>query len=346
MRFLFRLFLLAAFAALSYAGWYVLRPIGLATLPLEFDIPAGTSLRGAAQRLEDSGIPLGALRFEVLARALGRTQDIQAGSYQLIEPVTPLDLLDKLTSSDAAQAEIQLLEGWNIRQVRAALNQHPDLKHDSERLADGELLSILKMDATHPEGLFFPDTYLFPKGASDLSVLRRSHRAMNLHLDEEWKGRDPSLLYREPYEALIMASIVEKETGREAERGLVSGVLSNRLRIGMRLQVDPTVIYGLGETFDGNLKKVHLRKDGPYNTYTRAGLPPTPIAMPGLASIRAAMRPAKTNSLYYVGRGDGSSSFSRNLDEHNRAVSKYQQPAGKQIQRQGQKEPNRGAEKR
>lgn len=350
MRFLLRLFLLGILATLlaaAYAGWYVLRPIPLAALPVEFDVPAGASLRSAAQLLEQVGVPVGARRFELLARALGRTQGIQAGSYELTERVTPLELLDKLTSGDVSQAQVRLVEGWNIRQVRAALDRHPDLKHDSGSLVDTELLGALRVTTSpvatspvtpglvasglsasgHPEGWFFPDTYLFPKGASDLSVLRRAHRAMQQRLDKEWQARDPGIPYRDPYEALIMASLIEKETGAAAERGLVSGVLNNRLRIGMRLQVDPTVIYGLGAQFDGNLKKAHLLADGPYNTYTRVGLPPTPIAMPGLDSIRAAMRPAKTDSLYYVGRGDGSTSFSRNLEEHNRAVSKYQSVA-------------------
>jgi UPF0755 protein len=181
----------------------------------------------------------------------------------------------------------------------------------------------------HPEGLFFPDTYLFGKGASDLAVLRRSYGAMARHLKEEWEARDTTVPYRSPYEALIMASIIEKETGQAGERDMIGGVLVNRLRIGMRLQVDPTIIYGLGAAFDGNLKRSHLLEDGPYNTYTRAGLPPTPIAMPGLASLRAAVRPGKTDAMYYVSRNDGSSHFSRTLEEHNRAVARYQLRGGR-----------------
>lgn len=349
MRIFFRLCLLAFVAAVlgaGYAAWYVLRPIQLAALPADFDIPAGASLRSAAQRLEQSGIPVGALRLEALARALGRTQEIQAGSYQLTEPVTPLALLDKLTSGDVTQTQIRLIEGWTIRQVRAALDAHADLKHESRALDDRELLRGLGIDAAHPEGLFFPDTYLFPKGSSDLAVLRRSHRALQRHLQEAWQARDPSVPYRQPYDALIMASIIEKETGREDDRPLVAGVLSNRLRTGMRLQADPVVIYGLGDAFDGNLRKADLLADGPYNTYTRAGLPPTPISMPGLASLRAAMRPAKTTALYYVGRGDGSSSFSRDLDAHNRAVSKYQLPGPRKSEVSRKKAPVRRAEQK
>src|SRR5512145_390092 len=195
----------------------------------------------------------------------------------------------------------------------------------------GLVLLLKRMQAAepHPEGLLFPDTYLFAKGSSDLAVLRRAYRAMQRHLKEEWEGRDTAVPYRSPYDALIMASIIEKETGAAGERDMIGGVLVNRLRIGMRLQVDPTVIYGLGATFDGNLKRSHLLEDGPYNTYTRAGLPPTPIAMPGLASLRSAMRPGKTDAMYYVSRNDGTSQFSRTLEEHNRAVARYQLRGGR-----------------
>ncbi len=225
---------------------------------------------------------------------------------------------------DVAQAEVRLIEGWTFAQIRAALNASADLRHHSAELDDAQILVQLDVPEEQPEGLFFPDTYLFAKGSSDMAVLRRAYRAMQRHLKAEWEARNASLPYRTPYEALIMASIIEKETGLAAERDMIAGVLVNRLRIGMRLQTDPTVIYGLGDAFDGNLKKKHLLEDGPYNTYTRAGLPPTPIAMPGLASLKSALHPAKTESLYYVSRGDGSSHFSRNIDEHNRAVSKYQ----------------------
>jgi UPF0755 protein len=262
--------------------------------------------------------------FEALARALGRERDIKAGNYLLTQPITPIDLIDKLTRGDVTQAEMRLIEGWTFAQFREALNANADLKHDTAGLEDAEILKRIQATEGHPEGLFFPDTYLFARGSSDLAVLRRAYRALHRHLTNEWNARAPEVPYKSAYEALIMASIIEKETGRPEERNQIGGVLVNRLRIGMRLQVDPTVIYGLGASFDGNLKRVHLLEDGPYNTYTRAGLPPTPIAMPGLASIRAAVRPLKTDALYYVSRGDGTSHFSRNLNEHNRAVTKYQ----------------------
>ena len=319
----------AVLGAAGYAAWYASTPVAVRALPAGFDIPPGMRFRGAAQRLDESGIAVGRLRFELLARALGRAQDVKAGSYELAAAPTPLELLDKLTRGDVTQAEVRFIEGWNIRQLRGALDANTFLRHDAQGMTDAQLLQKLNAPERHPEGLFFPDTYLFAKGTSDLNVLRRAYQAMQRHLAQEWEARDPTVPYKTPYEALIMASVVEKETGRGEERDTIAGVLVNRLKIGMLLQVDPTVIYGLGESFNGNLKKVHLLTDGPYNSYTRAGLPPTPIAATGLASLRAALRPAQTAALYYVARGDGSSAFSRTLDEHNRAVRKYQLNGGR-----------------
>lgn len=307
-----------------YAAWYVRTPVALEKLPLEFDIAPGVGLRGAIRRLTAAGVQVGAWRFELLARVLGRAQDIKAGSYELVRPVTPLELLGKLTRGDVTQAEVKLIEGWTFRQFRLALDESPYLRHDTKGMDNAQIMAQIGASESEPEGLFFPDTYLFAKGSADLAVLRRSYRAMQRHLAQEWAARDANVPYRTSYEALIMASIIEKETGRPADRDLIGGVLVNRLRIGMRLQADPTVIYGLGASFDGNLTKAHLQQDGPYNTYTRAGLPPTPIDMPSLASLRAALKPAKTDALYYVSRGDGSSEFSRTLNDHNRAVTKYQ----------------------
>ena len=308
----------------GYAAWYATTPLGVAGLPTEVEIPPGAGFRVAVRQLEHAGVDVRRREFELLARALGRERGIKAGNYYFSQAPTPLELLEKLTRGDVMQAEVRLIEGWTFAQLRAELDASADLRHDSKGLDDVELLKRLQVSEPHPEGLFFPDTYLFAKGSSDLSVLRRAYRAEQRHLKVEWEARSPSLPYHTPYEALIMASIIEKETGRPEEREQIAGVLVNRLRIGMRLQVDPTVIYGLGAAFDGNLKKAHLQEDGPYNTYTRAGLPPTPIAMPGLASLHAALQPAKTDALYYVSKGDGSSHFSRNIAEHNKAVSKYQ----------------------
>ena len=316
-------------AAAGYAAWYLGTPVRIRQYPIEVEIPRGAGFRAALEQLEKSGIALRRHEFELLARAMRKERQIKAGSYEIAQPVTPVQLLEKLTRGDVMQAEVRLIEGWTFAQFRAALDASPDLKHDTRGLTEAQILERLRAAETHPEGLFFPDTYLFGKGSSDFSVLRRSYRAMQRHLKEEWEGRDQAIPYRAPYDALIMASIIEKETGQAGERDLIGGVLVNRLRIGMRLQVDPTIIYGLGATFDGNLKRSHLTEDGPYNTYTRAGLPPTPIAMPGLASLRAAMRPGKTDAMYYVSKNDGSSHFSRTLEEHNRAVTRYQLRGGR-----------------
>jgi UPF0755 protein len=311
-------------AIAGYGAWYVYTPLEVRALPVEVEIPRGAGLRASMAALENAGVTLHRREFELLARALGKSRDIKAGNYQFAEPPTPLALLGKLTRGDVTQATVRLIEGWTFGQFRAALNASPDLRHDTAGMDDAQILAALQAPETHPEGLFFPDTYVFGRGSSDLAVLRRAYRAMQRHLNAEWEAREQGVPYRSPYEALIMASIVEKETGLASEREMIAGALVNRLRIGMRLQVDPTIIYGLGEAFDGNLKKKHLLEDGPYNTYTRAGLPPSPIAMPGLASVRASLHPAKTDALYYVSRGDGSSQFSRSVTEHNRAVTRYQ----------------------
>ena len=315
---------LVVLAVAGYVGWYVAIPLPIRNFPVEVEIPRGAGFRVAIEKLEKAGIPVGRYEFELLARALGRERDIKAGNYQLLKPVAPLELLEKLTRGDVTQAEVRLIEGWTFSQFRDALDNSPNLRHDTAGLDDREVLVRMQANETHPEGLFFPDTYLFSRGSSDVAVLRRAYRAMQRHLTAEWQARQADAPYASPYEALVMASIIEKETGKSGERDLIGGVLVNRLRIGMRLQADPTVIYGLGSSFDGNLKKVHLLQDNAYNSYTRVGLPPTPIAMPGLASLRSAMQPGATNAMYYVSKGDGSSQFSRTLEEHNRAVSKYQ----------------------
>jgi len=321
--------LLGLLAAAGYAAWYATTPVRIAAFPAEFEIPAGTGLRAAVRRMEQAGISVRPLHFELMARALGREPQIKAGFYQIPAPATPLQLLDKLARGEVMQAELQMIEGSTFGQLRAALNGSAVLRHDSAGLSDAELLRRVGASEKHPEGLFFPDTYVFDRGSSDLAVLRRAYQVMQERLAREWAQRTADVPYRTPYEALIMASIVEKETGRAEERDQIAGVMVNRLRVRMALQADPTVIYGLGDSFDGNLKKVHLKTDGPYNTYTRRGLPPTPIALPGQASLRAALRPAQTDAYYYVSRGDGTSQFSRTLREHNRAVSQYQLKPGR-----------------
>lgn len=324
LRLLLALVSLGLLAAAGYAGWYVSSPMHFVAPRVEVEIPPGSGLRAVANQIAQAGVEPQRLQFEILARALGRDQEIKAGFYELAAPMTPWQLLDKLARGEVLQTELQVLEGWTFGDLRAALDASPALRHDSAGLSDAELLKSIDAGEAHAEGLFFPDTYIFARGSSDLALLRHAYRTMQLHLGREWSQRSAALPYKTPYEALVMASIVEKETGRAEEREQIAGVLVNRLRVRMLLQADPTVIYGLGKNFDGNLKKVHLKTDGPYNTYTRTGLPPTPIALPGLASLRAATRPAQIDALYYVSRGNGTSQFSRTLREHNRAVSQYQ----------------------
>jgi len=316
------LFLAALAAGLMY--WQATRPLPLTTSPLDFNIVPGSSLRSAAQQAADAGIGMQPQLLVLLGRLYRVESQIKAGSYQVASGISLLDLLRKLTRGDVTQAEIAFIEGWTFRQMRERLDAHPQLRHDSRGLKDEEILRRLGITQTAAEGWFFPDTYLFAKGSSDLQVLDRAHRLMLSNLERAWAGRADGLPYRNPYEALIMASIVEKETGRDADRAQIAAVFVNRLRRGMLLQTDPTVIYGLGEAFDGNLRKRDLLADTPYNTYTRGGLPPTPIALPGLSSLRAALNPENSDALYFVARGDGSSHFSRTLDEHNRAVARYQ----------------------
>ena len=326
MRWLLRLLGLSFAAALGFLGWmgyFATQPLALQASPLDFTVKAGSTLRSASRQIEEAGVAMPAWQFTLLGRALGKAAEIKAGSYQLAEGVTPLKLLEKLTRGDVTQAEIVLLEGWTFRQMRAALDAHAHVRHDTAGLTERQIIEKLGAEGA-AEGRFFPDTYLFAKGSSDLEVLKRSYRQMEKLLLTEWEQRQANLPYASPYEALIMASIVEKETGQSQDRAQIASVFINRLKKGMLLQTDPTVIYGLGERFDGNLRKRDLQADGPYNTYTRTGLPPTPIAMPGLASIQATLHPARTDAYYFVARGDGSSQFSRTLEEHNRAVAKYQ----------------------
>lgn len=326
MRWLLRLLGLPLAAALVFLGWmgyFATQPLALQASPLDFTVKAGSTLRSASRQIEEAGVAMPAWQFTLLGRALGKAAEIKAGSYQLAEGVTPLKLLEKLTRGDVTQAEIVLLEGWTFRQMRAALDAHAHVRHDTAGLTERQIMEKLGVEGA-AEGRFFPDTYLFAKGSSDLEVLKRSYRQMEKLLLTEWGRRQANLPYASPYEALIMASIVEKETGQSQDRAQIASVFINRLKKGMLLQTDPTVIYGLGERFDGNLRKRDLQADGPYNTYTRTGLPPTPIAMPGLASIQATLHPARTDAYYFVARGDGSSQFSRTLEEHNRAVAKYQ----------------------
>lgn len=327
MRFLKRLFLLSLLGVMALTGWmawFASAAVPLKVNPQSFDVRPGLGLKGAAQAMAEAGVGFAPWQFALLGRLAGMDRGIKAGSYEVAAGVTPWQLLKQLTAGDVTQTEIVFVEGKTFRELRQKLDAHPDIRHDTAGLANVEVLRRLGATETHPEGLFFPDTYLFAKQSSDLAILRRAYGAMQRRFAAEWEGRDKSLPYKSPYEALIMASIVEKETGVGADRGKVASVFVNRLRRGMLLQTDPSVIYGMGEMFDGNIRKRDLSTDTPWNTYTRPGLPQTPIAMPGMASIQATLHPPATDFLYFVARGDGSSVFSRTLEEHNRAVNRYQ----------------------
>ncbi len=321
------LLLIAAMGMFSAAAWlavYAHTEFTPVRLPLQFDLRTGSSLKGAAQQMVSAGVLDNAASFVILARLRGAAGKVKAGNYEVGGPISPLALLRKITEGDYTQSSITFVEGWTFHQIRAVLDAHPVIRHDTRGLSDTEIGQRLGLDQPSPEGWFFPDTYHFSSGLSDLATLRRASQLMQSRLATQWEGRAAKLPLKSPYEALILASIIEKETGRAAERPLVAAVFINRLRAGMKLQTDPTVIYGMGEAFDGNLRKRDLTADTPYNTYIHEGLPPTPIAMPGLASLSAALNPPQNNFLYFVSRGDGSSYFSHTLEEHSRAVTKYQ----------------------
>jgi UPF0755 protein len=322
-----RLLLFLLLAALALAGgiaWYAQRPLAIAELPKTINVTPGMHLRSLSAMLEREGVVGSARMFWLLGRVLGKGGTLKVGVYKLDRPLTPLELYARFERGDVTLAMVQFIEGWNWREVRAALAAQELLESESAGMSEAELLQAIGAEEGHPEGLLFPDTYFYAPHTSDLQVLRRAYRLQRSKLMAAWEARAPGLPYRTPYEALIMASIVEKETGAAFERPMIAGVFVNRLRLGMRLQTDPTVIYGLGERFDGNLRKVDLQTDTPYNTYTRAGLPPTPIAMPSEAAIQAALNPARTDALYFVARGDGTHVFSSTLEAHNRAVNRYQ----------------------
>jgi UPF0755 protein len=306
------------------AAWWLNQPLALSSETVDLSIEPGTSPRGVAQAAAEAGIDVNPTLLFWWFRLSGDARQIRAGSYELARGATPRTLLQMLVRGEESLRSVTLVEGWNWRQVRQALSRAEQLKPDTENLSDEMIMSQLGRAGLPAEGRFFPDTYTYAKGSSDLAVLLRALHAMERKLDAAWAQRAPDTPLKTPTEALILASIVEKETGKPADRAMIAGVFVNRLRIGMMLQTDPTVIYGLGEAFDGNLRKRHLQADTPWNTYTRAGLPPTPIAMPGKASLLAAVQPAQTKALYFVARGDGSSQFSATLDEHNRAVNKFQ----------------------
>lgn len=324
---------LLGLAGIAGAGLYLYAKNETAFVagPVTYDLQYGATLRTVARELTALGVLRQPVLFEILCRVRGDAPQIKAGNYEISSPVSPLILLRRLTRGDATQSAIRFIEGWTFRQVRQALDAHDSLTHDTQGLSVEDIARKLGIEDGRIEGWIYPESYYFARGASDLAVLRRAHRLMQKHLDAQWDQRDASVPLKSSYEALILASIVEKETGKAADRPLVSSVFVNRLRLGMRLQTDPSVIYGLGNNYNGTLRRRDLQTDSPWNTYTRGGLPPTPIAMPGLASLRAALNPAASPMLYFVARGDGSSHFSQSLDEHNAAVTKYLRSGQKSV---------------
>ncbi len=306
------------------AKWWIDHDLTLAAPVLDLAIEPGISPRRVAQTAVQSGVSTSAVALYWWFRLSGQARQIKAGSYELAAGLTPRSLLSKLVRGEESLRAVALTDGLTFAQCRMALAKADQLAQDTQGLPSEVIMARLGRPGAYPEGRFFPDTYTYSKGSSDLSVLKRAMRAMDRHLTAAWQQRDPGLPLSSPDDALILASIIEKETGRASDRAMISAVFLNRLRAGMLLQTDPTVIYGMGDQFDGNLRRRDLQTDTPWNTYTRAGLPPTPIAMPGQAALLAAVHPTDSQALYFVARGDGSSQFSTTLSEHNRAVDLYQ----------------------
>lgn len=326
-----RAVLLACIVILAMACYL----FGLALLPMnhqpgketvDIDIESGSSVRQIISLSQDSGLDVNTTYLYWLFRLSGQSKDIKAGSYEINSQVSPWDFLQKITRGDESLKSVTLVEGWNFHQFRAALNKSEGLKHDTARLSDAEIMQRMGFESTPAEGHFYPDTYTFGKNTSDLKVLARAKKAMDHQLQRAWEERAPETdkTLNSAEDALILASIVEKETGAAKDRAMISSVFHNRLKLGMPLQTDPTVIYGIGDSFNGNLTKKDLRADHPWNTYTRMGLPPTPISMPGKAALNAALHPQMSQALYFVAKGDGSSYFSESLEEHNQAVNRFQ----------------------
>lgn len=331
-----RILLLLVVLALAgaAAGWYDYRrftetPLPIARADATIDVARGASYRDIVAGLRREGLAgsgwLDELRWRVLGRELGVAGRLHAGEYALPRGLTPRELLRRMAAGEVVQHRFTIVDGWTFKQLRLALAGESGLVQTLPGLSDEEVARKVGIEDGKPEGWFLPETYAWIKGESDFDVLARAHAAMRKALDKAWAARDVDGVKLDgPYQALILASIVEKETGRADERPLIAGVFLRRLKFGMRLQTDPTVIYGIGAGYDGNIRRRDLEADTPYNTYTRDGLPPTPIALPGLPALEAATRPAPGDALYFVARGDGSHEFSPTLDEHNRAVQKYQ----------------------
>jgi len=323
--FLYLLMAVALIAtAISATAWYwVERPVALVGERVDYVVESGSRPRTIAQVMNKAGIDVHEDAFVVLARLTGQDKQLQAGAYEAVQGDTPRTLLERMVNGDMTQTRLTLLEGWTYQRIRQALRDDPNVKQTLDGVSDEALMKRLEITASSPEGMFYPDTYVFTPGTTDFDILRRAHHAQQELLASLWDERDPDLPLKSPYEALILASIVEKETGHSADRTRVAGVFVNRLRIRMPLQTDPTVIYGMGDAYKGRIRKKDLTTDTPWNTYTRGGLPPTPIASAGRAALLATLHPEPHKFLYFVSRGDGTSEFSVNLAAHNRAVAKY-----------------------
>ena len=311
-------------AAVGGFSYLAKSPITTSGAPIPFTVAPGSSVSAAAEQIARAGVPVNPFLLSMLARVTQKANRIKAGSYELKPGTTPRRLILQLVRGEFAQESVTIIEGWTFRQMRQVIDASAGLRHDTAKLSDTELMAKITPEYKAPEGLFFPDTYLFAKGSSDLQLYKQAHAMMMNRLNSSWEKRDASLPYKTPYEALVMASIVEKETGQKSERAQIAAVFVNRLKIGMMLQTDPTVIYGMGAKYEGKIRKKDLETDTPYNTYTRNGLPPTPISLPGVQSLAAALGPARSDALYFVSRGDGTSQFSGNLNDHNKAVNQYQ----------------------
>lgn len=320
------LVLLAGFAGAVFVDYqrFMQTPLAIPETGFDYEVTPGASVQSIARDLERRDIMEQPYYLVLLARIEGNSADIKAGEYRFTPGTTPAQLLNQLVAGKVREYSFTIIEGWTFQQLVEALARHDKLTHTLQGLSPEQIMAQLGKPDQHPEGRFLPDTYHFSKGTSDLSLLQRAYQAMEIKLDQEWRTRDAGVPLRTPYEALILASIIEKETGAASERAEIAGVFARRLKIGMPLQTDPTVIYGMGASFDGNLRRRDLTQDHPYNTYTRTGLPPTPIALPGAQAIHAALHPAPGDALYFVARGDGTHEFSATLEQHNAAVAQYQ----------------------
>ncbi len=322
--------MMVAIGLIAWLAYYAISPLKLQPNSQEITIQPKSGLRSIANQLVKQGVLNEPWRFILIAKLLNKQSYLQAGNYTLNKNVSPYQLLLSLNHGKTTQGSITFIEGRTFAQMHEKIIKNDAIKQTITGLSESEMMKLMGSDYRVAEGLFFPDTFYFDRNTADTVILKRSYDAMRSKLAKAWEGRDTNLPYKNSYQALIMASIIEKETGKVSERPMIAGVFINRLRIGMRLQTDPTVIYGMGARYDGNIRKKDLIADTPYNTYTRDGLPPTPIAMPGIAAIDAALHPEKTKALYFVGKGDGSHVFSNNLVEHNLAVVRYQLKNNKQ----------------